>query len=166
MTPATLLELALLGSCLAGPKTLSQLIEAARGLGGTRWQPTTDLIRDGALELAARGLLERDGDALAITEPGRRRLEQLLRAPDRRPLDELSALARSVRACLSPTLEPALRGEVLRSVLSGYQEAIGHLDQARRRSRSSEPLLAQALARDLERLAAEMRWAASLITGA
>jgi hypothetical protein len=169
--PRTVLDLAVLGVTSTRALTAAEVIAVVKRIGGTRFQPTTEVIGGRIAALAAAGLLLRargDGAGEVRWQPtaaGRAHVQRLLMALGGSPVSALAAVCACLRICFLELLEGDARGAVLADLIAGHRRALDLAEAALADCSCRCAYVQRCLAREVERWQAEVCWLETLVPG-
>lgn len=161
--PQHVLDLAILGAVASMPLTVGGVAAVVWRLGGPSFRPTTEVVTGRITALADAGLLERVGapgvgeDTLEATAAGLTRARRLLRA-ELDPAGVLGAATTALKVCSLGLLEPGARAEVVGDLVARCGRELASARAALARCPCRSAFTRRWLARDVERLAAELHW--------
>lgn len=164
LDPSDVVLLTVLGAVHDAPRSLAEIIAAARDLAPDAWQPTADVIGDGVAGAINAGLLEAVPAATAasvifrITDHGRTAFRDLLRRPAPCQGEPLRRTCMATKLCYLDCLEPLERSSQLEDLARPYQDGI---EELRRRSAEQSARLSPPqrwLHHEIERCEWELAW--------
>lgn len=164
-TPKEATQLAILGIVARAPALGTEIVSLVKHIVGRAWQPTSDVIAVNLEELQARRMVTRadvgrdwDTTRYAITEDGRRVLNDLLQAPlPRSPVGpDSSAIA--LKVCFLDLLEPDEAAAQVSDLLDLYDREIRHSRDALARCACDWPHVPGWMELEVTRLVAERDW--------
>jgi len=167
LSPSAVLDLAVLGVASERARTTAEVIAVVKRVGGTRFQPTTDVIAGRIAALAEAGLLASPPAAVAggswrPSAAGRAHVQRLLMMPSGSPVDALAAVCACLKICFLDLLQPAARDAVIDDLMAGHRRALHQARAALTGCPCRCAFVQRYLARDVERWEAELDWLEAL----
>jgi hypothetical protein len=161
------LGLAVLGVVSERVRTTAEVIALVKCIGGTRFQPTRDVIAGRIAGLAEAGLLVPAAGAGADARwrpsaAGRAHVQRLLMIPGGSPGNALATICACHKICFLDLLEPAARDAVIGDLRAGHRCALHEARAALTGCPCPCSFVKRYLARDVERREAELRWLEAL----
>ena len=166
-SPRAVLDLAVLGVVSERARTTTEVIAVVKHIGGTRFQPTADVIAGRIAGLAEAGLLVPAAGAGADARwrpsaAGRAHVERLLMIPGGSPGSALATVCACLKICFLDLLEPAERDAVIGDLRAGHRRALHEARAALTGCPCRCSFVQRYLARDVERWEAELCWLEAL----
>ncbi len=168
LSPSNLLDLAVLGILSERARTAAEVIAIVKRLGGTRFQPTSDVIAGRIAALVEAGLLtalpdDTPGDVRwQPAASGRAHLQRLLMTPSASPVDALAAVCACLKICFLEMLEPEARDALMVDLMGAHRRALSQAQAALSSCPCRCVFVQRCLARDVERWEAELIWLEAL----
>lgn len=166
-SPGRVLDLAVLGVTSERARTTAEVIAVVKRVGGTRFQPTADVIAGRVAALAEAGLLapapeSGPGGPWRPTAAGRAEVQRLLMMPSGSPIDALAAICACLKICFLDLLESVARDAVVEDLMAGHRRALHQARAALTGCPCRCAFVQRYLARDVERWEAELCWLEAL----
>lgn len=164
LSPSSVLDLAVLGVTSERALTTAQVIAVVKRVGGTRFQPTADVVAGRIAALAEAGLLAPAPGAAAAgilwrpSRAGRAHIERLLMMQSGSPVNALSAVCACLKICFLEMLEPGARDAVIDDLMAAHRRALHDARAALDGCPCRCAFVQRYLARDVERWEAELSW--------
>jgi hypothetical protein len=167
LSPSNVLDLAVLGVASERPRTTVEITAVVKRVGGTRFQPTADVIGGRIAALAETGLLAAPAGTSAggpwrPSAAGRAHVQRLLMMPSGSPVGALAAVCACLKICLLDLLDPAARDAVIEDLMAGHRRALHEAQAALVGCPCRCGYVQRYLARDVERWEAELGWLEAL----